>query len=403
VKVPEGPVTRDQVVTLLTRLVKIPSPYFEEREVMEFAHGWLEQRSVPVRFHNFHENKIYDYKGVNVVGELHGDREGPSIVLNGHLDTVKLCEGWTRDPFGAVIEGGKMYGLGSCDMKSGVAAIMLALQAFVAGGGSFGGRIAYSLVCDEEGPFGLGTDALILDGLMTGKEDVAVITEPSSAFADVPYPSICLGARGGWNYRVLVEGLSAHGAQPENGINAVSEGARVLLELEKTKLEPHEKLGTGSICCVDFQGGGAALSVPDKAFFSIFRHVVVGETKETLVREVEEAVSRAGISGKASIVFREAPHPDCDGFPAYVVPEDNRYASLMQKSMLKVLGEKATFNYFDSVGDFCYTGGRLGLPTLVVGAKGANYHGADEYVEIDTVVGTANVLLSFLESACGRS
>ncbi|MCF7936328.1 MAG: M20/M25/M40 family metallo-hydrolase [Synergistales bacterium] len=369
---------------------------------MDFAEKRLADRGVPVERHCFHENRIHDYHGVNLYGVLEGARPGPTVLLNGHMDTVKLCEGWTRDPYSGEIEGDRMYGLGACDMKAGSAGIMLALERFLQKKGSeFAGKIVYSLVCDEEGPFGLGTDALIVDGILSGDADVAVIPEPSSAFADVAYPSIALGARGGWNYRVTLHGASCHGAQPEQGINAVSEAARVLLELEKTELPPHEKLGSGSICCVEFHGGGAALSVPDEASFSIFRHVTVGEDKEVLQREVDEAVERAGIRGTAEMHFRDAPHADCDGFPAYVTDEKDAYVASMQRTIKGVTGKEPQITYFDSVGDFCYTGGRLHVPTLVVGPKGANYHAADEYVELSTAVQSANVLLEFLERMVG--
>ncbi|MFP4481490.1 MAG: M20 family metallopeptidase [Thermovirgaceae bacterium] len=385
-----------ELTGLLAELVKIPSPYFEEEQVMEFAHSWLSDAGVPVDYHRFHEDRIFDYRGVNVVGRLESGRPGPTVVVNGHLDTVKLCDGWTRDPFAANVEGNRMYGLGACDMKGGCAAIMMVLREFAKAEGDFYGKILYSLVCDEEGPFGLGTDALILDGFIPQDADVAVIAEPSSAFSGVGFPSLCLGARGGWNYSVRVKGKSAHGAQPECGINAVSEAAKILLELEKTKLPAHEKLGPGSICCIDFHGGGAALSVPDEALFSIFRHVTVGETKETVLREAEEAIKKAKVAAKADIRFRDAPHEDCDGFPAYVVPEDNPYVVGMKKSMEAVTGKTPETSYFASVGDFCYTGGRLNIPTLVAGPKGGNFHGADEYVELDTVTATAEYLYDFL-------
>jgi succinyl-diaminopimelate desuccinylase len=387
---------KKEVAGLLADLVKIPSPYFEEGKIMEFAHGWLTDAGVPVDYHRFHEDRIFDYKGVNVVGALESGHPGPTVVVNGHLDTVKLCDGWTLDPFAASIDGNRMYGLGACDMKGGCAAIMMALSEFARKKRDFSGKILYSLVCDEEGPFGLGTDALILDGLIPKDADVAVIAEPSSAFSGVPFPSLCLGARGGWNYSVRVKGKSAHGAQPECGVNAVSEAAKILLELERAKLPAHKKLGPGSICCIDFHGGGAALSVPDEAVFSIFRHVTVGETKETVLREARAAIERAGVSAKAKVRFRDAPHDECDGFPAYVVPEDNPYVNGMKASMEAATGKEPAISYFSSVGDFCYTGGRLGIPTLVAGPKGGNFHGADEYVELDTVTKTAEFLYDFL-------
>lgn len=391
----------ERVVSLLGDLVKIPSPYFHEKRVMDFVFGWLQSRGIPVEFHRFREEKVLDFDGTNLTGTINGGEPGPAVLLNGHLDTVELCGGWTRDPYGCSVEGNRFYGLGACDMKGGCTAILLALEAFTAQNAPFSGKIVYSFVCDEEGPFGLGTDALIRDGIINDSMDVAVVAEPSSAFSDGPYPSLSLGARGGWNYRVKITGRSSHGASPELGINAVSEAAKLLLELERTELPVHDRLGAGSICCIDFEGGGAALSVPDKASFSVFRHVTMGEDKESVLEEVRDAVKRAGLVGQVSVSFREAPYPECDGFPAYVVPEDDPFVGLMKESIRAAAGVEPSISYFKSVGDYCYIGGRLGIPTLVFGPGGGNFHSADEYVELDTVRSTAEVILDFLNRVLG--
>ncbi|MFW5855975.1 MAG: M20 family metallopeptidase [Bacillota bacterium] len=388
-------INRSKVEKLLTDLIKIPSPFFREDEVMEYTYNWLEERDFPVDYHKFHEDKVTDFEGTNVVGKLKSSEEGPTVLLNGHLDTVEVCEGWTEDPFGARIEDNKMYGLGALDMKSGVAAQLLALEAFKETVDSFNGEILYTFVCDEEGPFGLGTDALLLDGY-TDDADVAVVTEPSAGFAGVEFPCLCLGARGGWKYMVKVKGKSAHGANPEKGINAISEASKILLEIEKSELKAHEKLGPGAICVIDFEGGGAPLSVPDSAEFAVFRHVTIGEDKSYIRNEVEKAIKRADIEGKAHLEFREAPHSKCDGFLPYVVSESNPYTRTFKESVKKGSGEKARIEYFSSVGDFNYLGARAKLPTYVFGPDGANYHSADEYVEIDTVVDTARVVYDFL-------
>ncbi len=75
----------------------------------------------------------------------------------------------------------------------------------------------------------------------------------------------------------------------------------------------------------------------------------------------------------------------------------------MEKALLEVTGKKPVRSYFASVGDFCYTGGRLGIPTIVVGAKGGNYHGADEYVELPTALQSTQALYRFLASLCGEN
>ncbi|ADO77678.1 M20 family metallopeptidase [Halanaerobium praevalens] len=388
-------INRKQVEVLLADLIKIPSPFFREDEIIDYVFNWFENNNLPVSMHQFEEKKVTGFEGRNVVGSLKGDDEGPKILLNGHLDTVEICEGWTKKPLGAEIVGDKMYGVGALDMKSGCAAIMLAVNAFSKTVSSFNGEILYTLVSDEEGPFGLGTDNLILDGY-TEDVDVAIVPEPSSGFAGEKFPCLCLGARGGWKYKVNVKGKSAHGANPEKGINAISEAAKILLEIEKSELKDHEKLGPGSICILDVEGGGAPLSVPDKASFSIFRHVTIGEDKNYIRKEFAKALAKADIKGSANLEFREAPHKKCDGFLPYVVSESNPYTQTFKESVLNVTDSKAKIAYFSSVGDFNYLGSRVKVPTFVFGPAGKNYHSADEYVDLNSVVQTAEVIYNYL-------
>ena len=392
----EDYINYDRVVDLLTDLVKIESPYFHEAEIMDYTHAWLQKRGLPAEFHRYNESKITKFKGTNIVGELVGHEDGPTVLLNGHLDTVKICDGWTKDPLGAEIEGGKLYGVGALDMKGGDAAIMLALEAFAKTVPRFNGKVLYTFVSDEEGPYGLGTDALIVDNMLKDA-DVAVVPEPSSGFCGIEFPCLCLGARGGWNYTVTVTGKSAHAANPQQGINAITEASKLIYELEKSEFIVHEKLGRGDICIIDIKGGGAACSVADTAEFSVFRHVTIGEDRDYLKREVESAAKRAKIRGDFSVKFRDAPNPDSVGFQPYVVSESNPYTKAFKESVFDITKEDAHIAYFSSIGDFNYLGSRARLPTYIFGPNGKNYHSADEYVELDSVIKTSKVIYDFLK------
>jgi len=388
-------INRDNVIQLLSQMIEIHSPYFQEKEIMDFTYHWFRKRGLPAEYHRYEEKRITNYNGVNVVGRIKGSKEGHRILLNGHMDTVNICEGWTKDPLKATIEGDRLYGLGALDMKSGSAAIMLAVEAFVNTVKDFKGEILYTLVSDEEGPYGLGTDALILDGLTDGM-DVAIVTEPSSGFSGIDFPCLCLGARGGWNYTVEFTGKSAHAANPEKGINAILDAAKVMLELKNSNLKTDEKLGRGSICIIKSEGGGAACSVADIASFTVFRHVVRGESRGYLEEEVREAIERANIKGTATMSFRDAPHANNGGFEPYLVEEDNPYTVILQESLAEVTGKTAEVSYFASIGDFNYLGSRANLPTFVFGPSGENYHTADEFVSVESVVKTAEVTYNFL-------
>jgi acetylornithine deacetylase/succinyl-diaminopimelate desuccinylase-like protein len=386
----------ERTTKLLSDLVHIYSPYFHEDAVMEFAHDWLKDKGLDASYQRYHEKKVTNFKGTNVVGRMKGQAEGPIILLNGHLDTVEICQGWTKDPLGATVENGNLYGVGAVDMKAGCAAIMLAVEAFVKTTDHFNGEILYTLVSDEEGPYGLGTDALLLDGT-TDYVDAAIVTEPSGTFSGTPFPCLCLGARGGWNYTVSFTGKSAHAASPELGIDAVEDAAKVMAELKKSELKEDPKLGRGEIVVIEFKGGGAACSVPDQAQFTVFRHTVPGENISFLRKEVEAAVKRAEIRSSWNMKFRDAPHPENGGYDPYVISESNPYTKAMKRSIQEVTGQPPVINYFPSIGDFNYLGSRAKIPTYVFGPHGGNFHGPDEYVQLESVIQTSKVIAEYLK------
>ena len=388
-------INENEVVELLSNLIKIHSPYFHEEKIMDYVLKWLEENGIECSLHKYEEKAITGFSGLNIVGRIKGKTKGPKVLLNGHLDTVNICEGWLTKPLEPKIIDEKLFGLGALDMKSGVAALLLVLKEINEIKDNLKGEIIFSFVSDEEGPYGLGTNNII-DDKMINDADVAIVTEPSSGFTKKSFPCVCLGARGGYNYTVNFYGKSAHAANPEEGINAVSDASRVALNLEKTELMEDEKLGKGSICIVDFKGGHDVCSVPDTASFTVFRHIVRGESKDTIIKEVEEAIKKSNIKSEYEINIRKAPSEEYEGFQPYTVDEDNKYTKKFLESVKTVTGKNAEISYFSSIGDFNFIASRLGIPTFVFGPDGKNYHTHDEHVIIPTVVKTAEVIYNFI-------
>ena len=383
-------------IEILRDLIKIESPYFHEDKIMEHVSKWLTKAGIPNYVQEYHEEKITGFKGKNVISVLSGGNDGPTVYLNSHLDTVQLCSGWKHDPFGGEIEDGKIYGLGALDMKSGCAAILSALKAFHDNHKAFNGKIIASFVSDEEGPFGLGTDAVIASGLTEGV-DVSIVTEPSAAFTKGKFPNICLGARGGYGVIVEFFGKSAHAANPHEGVNAAVEAGKMMAHLDSIQFKKDEHLGEGCICVVSVQSDGGACSVPDYAKVQLFRHMVPGETKETIVKELEDVIQRAGVICSYMISFREAPSEGTEAFLPYTIPEDNKYVKQLKDACKSITGEDASITYFQSIGDFNYLGTRIGAPCIIFGADGENYHSNDEYVTLDSLIKSSAILYDYLE------
>lgn len=129
-------------------------------------------------------------------------------------------------------------------MKSGLAAAMIAMEVLKKIENQLKGKVLFTAVVDEEGPYGLGTDALIRDGI-TDKCDMTIVTEPAAAFAPKDIHNTCLliGARGRYLYDIRVKGKAAHGSMPYLGVNAVVDASKIVLELQKMKLGSHPFLG----------------------------------------------------------------------------------------------------------------------------------------------------------------
>ncbi|NMA93594.1 MAG: M20 family metallopeptidase [Clostridiales bacterium] len=387
---------RQDVIELLSKLVGIRSPYFEEEEIMAFTKNWCMENGLNARIMHYHEKKITNFKGQNVLVELKGQGPGPKLCLNGHLDTVKLCAGWTKNPLGE-LDDDRFYGVGSLDMKGGVVAELLALKAFREDfGDRFKGEIIASFVSDEEGPFGLGTDAVIEAGLLKGTS-VSLCTEPNPLSGEGEFPALILGAKGGYGLGIELFGKSAHASKPETGINAVVDAAAVVDRIKHIKCLQDPLLGSGVYCVLGIESEIGACSVPDFAKIQLFRHTVPGEDKKTISAELKKAIEEADIRSEWKIVFRDTPSEGTDGFMPYTVDEKHPYTKMLLGSIKAVCNKDAVISYYLSIGDFNYLGSRLdGAPVFVFGPRGENIHGSDEYVYISSIQLIASVIYDFM-------
>ncbi|MDA8870690.1 acetylornithine deacetylase/succinyl-diaminopimelate desuccinylase family protein [Rhizobiaceae bacterium] len=168
------------------------------------------------------------YPRINIVARREGARPGPTVHFNGHIDVVAAGHGWTFDPFGAELVEGRIYGRGTCDMKGGLAAAIIASQAYIALRPDHDGAIEISGTVDEEsGGFG-GVAHLASLGLFSKpRVDHVIIPEPLNK------DRICLGHRGVWWANIETFGRQAHGSMPFLGDCAVRHMGAVLQRFER--------------------------------------------------------------------------------------------------------------------------------------------------------------------------
>ena len=169
-----------------------------------------------------------DYPRWNIVARR-AQGEGPCVHFNSHIDVVETGHGWTVDPFGGEVRDGRVYGRGACDMKGGLAASIIAAEAFLHVHPDFAGAIEISGTADEEtGGYG-GVAYLAERGYFSpDRVDHVIIPEPLNK------DRICLGHRGVWWAEIETQGRIAHGSMPFLGDCAVRHMGAVIAEMEET-------------------------------------------------------------------------------------------------------------------------------------------------------------------------
>lgn len=210
---------------------------------------------------------------------------GPRVHLNGHYDVVRVGNDWTHDPFGAVLQEGRIYGRGAADQKSGLAAGVIAVEALRRSGIPWRGRVTHSAVPDEEttGVRNAGTGYLVESGhIGTHNTDAVIITEPFS-------PSgVGIGHKGAIWGEFTITGKQAHGSSPKLGANAIEAMARALATVD-SELQP--KLATritkygvtpadstsATLSFDTITGGEATNIVPDRCSATFNRRLIPGE------------------------------------------------------------------------------------------------------------------------------
>jgi succinyl-diaminopimelate desuccinylase len=257
----------DEVIELTRALVRIPSVYrpgdpeATEARVAAFVESWFRREGFDVLVQDVAPGRP------NVIGSLGEKRPGQrSLLLEGHTDVV--TEGdpaeWSRPPFGAELVDGRIYGRGTADMKSGLAAAMVAAAAFRRAGVGLKGKLVVGALVDEEDGM-IGVRHLCQTAV--GRElDAAIICEPEEN-------ELCLEQRGVVWARFRVRGKMAHGAMPETGVNPIACLGRLLaaapgLERRLRKVcEKSRYLRPPTVTPTIVQGPPARVGVPQSNVF----------------------------------------------------------------------------------------------------------------------------------------
>jgi acetylornithine deacetylase/succinyl-diaminopimelate desuccinylase-like protein len=355
------------VVELTKKLISIESTTGNEREIAEFIASQLEFKDV----------ELQDVKGFgpNVIARHVIDPNNPIIVLNCHMDTVEVMQGWDSEPFTPRIDGNKLFGLGACDMKAGIA---IAIDVFKKATKD-GANIIFTAVSDEEGN-SKGAHLLIQEKLK--KELKGNLEDHLCLIPEDTNERVVLGARGRHVIEITVTGRSAHGATPECGLNAIQDAAIIINALGKLPLNSHPKLGKGSICILKIHGGGNSLSVPDRCKIRVDRHTVVGDDEKKIMSDFRDLLGTLDLRGICSIDWMKRETPFLE---PYIMDIEDLWTTKFLSSYMDFFRKETDISYGKSVGDF-NAFGKI-IPTIVFGPKG---------VYADSIIRCRDFYLDFL-------
>jgi acetylornithine deacetylase/succinyl-diaminopimelate desuccinylase-like protein len=360
----------DDAAELTADLVRIRSYPGEEAAVQGLVAGWLDRAGIE------DVGTVMAAPGrPNIVGRL-DNGPGPTLMLNGHVDTVLAAQGWSRDPWQGWREGDRLYGLGACDMKSGVAAGMLAMRALARRLDLWSGSVVFTSVVDEEA-YSVGARALLADGI---RADACLVLEPSF---DWP----CLGSMGKVLVRVDVTGKAAHATWPDRGVNAAVEAARFVSRLPDLPLGQHPRIRATQ--CVQSLHSGSdqyVITVPEKATITINRHTVPGISADDVLAQMGDLAAELDSPARFDFAI------DPPYYPPWEMPLDAPLVVAFGRAYVAETGEQPPYAY-TGFGDANLFNGEAGIPTVQFGPLGGGLHEADEWVDIPSIGAAVRVIL----------
>jgi acetylornithine deacetylase len=377
---PAVPYTPAEVEELLAELVAIDSvnPSLVpdgagEAEIAQFVAGWAEAAGLAVDIVEPSPGRP------SVVATARGGGGGRTLMLNAHLDTVGVAGmAAPHEPF---VDGGRLYGRGSYDMKGALAACMLATAGAARAG--LAGDVLVTGVSDEEHS-SIGVQAV----LARYTADACVVTEPTGL-------DVCVAHKGFAWWRITARGRAAHGSRPDLGSDAIARMGPVLTgvaELDRSLEErTHPLVGRASVHASLIDGGQELSSYPERCVLEVERRTLPGEGRESVTEELRRLLDGGApdvLEGDVTLV-REP----------FEVGGDEAIVALVRQRAGEILGREPETVGHTAWMDAAFTQA-AGIPTVVFGPHGAGAHEVEEWVDLASVEACAQTLLATAAEFC---
>ena len=403
---------KEELVTLTGELVKAKSVTGHEQPAQDVVIDRLKAIGLEpdvwepdpknLREHKaFFETSSYEKYGYdgrpNVATNLEGG-DGPTLTVGGHVDVVDVTDSeWAYEPWELRQEGDELYGRGVADMKGGVAAVLIAIEALQEVGIELGGDLVFQSVIEEEDGGVGGTLSALERGYVP---DAAIIAEPFNV------PNICVASAGVMYFRVTVPGKSIHAAWGHEGVNAIGKATKIYEALEELDAERKMRIDyppayradsslEGNVTNLNIgtiEAGDWPSTVPSEAALEGRIGWPPGESRADVRDQIESAIQ--SVAAEDEWLIEHPPELDWFGWQAepHETDTDAEIVQVARTNAEEVTGETGMF-----------VGGNAGLderffelyydvPAVSIGPEGHNLHGADEHTTVSSLLETSETI-----------
>lgn len=333
-----------------------------------------------------------DAKG-SLIGLIEGTQPGPTLLLDAHVDTVGVAPGvpWRHNPFGAVIDGERLYGRGTSDMKGALAAMVYAAAAVDRS--RLAGRVAVSASVMEEVMEGVALQAVMAEV----KPDFVVIGEST-------HLNLNHGGRGRAEIHLETIGRPVHSSSPELGINAVHLMLPAVQAIEAMALPTDPLLGPAIMALTDIISDpypGHSV-IPSRCRVTYDRRLLAGETGDSVLEAIQCLPELAGVNVSIPI----AEHLTYTGaslrgpkfFPAWKLAPEHPFVQAALAG-LQTVGLTPRLGAYRFCTNAAYSAGIAGVPTVGFGpSTEGQAHVTDEYIELAQLEAAARGYLGIIEA-----
>jgi len=372
-----------EIVGFTRDLIKVPSinPPGLERECAKIIFEKMKEAGLEVSF-------VEAVKGrPNVVGVLSGSHRSPNILFNGHMDVVPIgdAKNWSFDPFSGKISNGCIYGRGACDMKSGLAAMIMSALILKQERVKINGNLLLTAVVDEEMLGDLGTKYLIKNKFIN--PDMAVVCEPTDMRIVIAHKGLL------WT-EITVKGRASHGSRPWMGVNAIYGMNEVIAGMKRYEEQlnmkaSHSLLGRPTINIGTIEGGIKTNVVPDVCRITVDRRLIPGERIEDVYREIANVLEEVKVKQPSfQVEMKKITH----ALPVEI-SQNERIVEIAKNAFQAVKGIEPKICGQSGATDATHIVNDMGVPTVVLGPGNAEKcsHTVDEHVEVKQLIDATKI------------